>query len=439
MDLLLQDLVLTNIKVLGVINLLIITVAIIHRAYKAVMSEYSARFQEELWPRVQSYLKSASTARHIPTIDLRPNERQHVYDVLLSYSSYYGLDLHEIFDINGFTRERIERLWTRKNAQLLRELAVIKSPQAQDLLFARLSETSGEEAYRVANTLAAVKMNEANQKRLVRTMLKAGINVDRSVEIIAGLNLSAGALMEILYEQEEAWGEKIMLSALALQDELDQDWIVEDVRPYLFHSRDVAVAAINVLGSSGIPYAFDLLRDQYYSNPSWEVRAGIARVMAWIDPYMAIPMLKAIAADQVWWVQFNAMASLLKMGAGGREAILELSMDTRNPVASSLARQVLDRKPVARPRFKPAFSEPARAGEDLEDRTLLLGNGARKAGIPSEEPVKESAGKTTEDGVAKAASEAAGETESKPEAADGEEGGEDNGALQPSGEVRDEQ
>lgn len=371
MEVMLQELVLTNIKVLGVINLLIIAVAMLHRAYKAIMSEHSARFQEELWPRVESYLKSASTARHIPTIDVRPNERQHVFDVLLSYAQYYELDLHEIFDINGFTRERIEKLWTRKNAQLLRELAIMKSPQAQDLLFARLAETSGEEAYRVAYALSASNLNDTARKRLLKTMLKASINVERCVEIIASLDLPAEILLEALYEQESPYGEKIMLSALALRKDLDQDWIVEDVRPYMFHSRDVAMAAIEVLGASGLPYAFDLLRDEYFNNPSWEVRASIARVMVRIEPYYSIPMLEAIAADQAWWVQFNAMAALARMGPEGREAIRALARDSLNPVATSLARQVLDIKP-ARPRFEsPVFSEsrvaapPAQPNADI--------------------------------------------------------------------------
>lgn len=152
-----------------------------------------------------------------------------------------------------------------------------------------------------------------------------------------------------------------MLSALAVSKDLDQSWIVEDVRPYLFHTKDVAIAAIQVLGASDIPYAFDLLHDEYFNNPSWEVRASIARVLARVEPCYSIPLLTTIAADEAWWVQFNAMASLAKMGAAGSEAIRDISRDARNPVAASLARQVLDsRPPIPRPRLAPVFQPELR-------------------------------------------------------------------------------
>lgn len=337
-----QDYVLINLAILGGLNLLIIGIIIIHRLAVSFFSEYSIKQKEKLWPRVEVYLKSASGARHLPTLEMRSSERKYFYQILLSYAEYYKLDIHELFDVNGFTRERIEKLWTRQNARLLKELTLLRSPHAQDLLFARLAETHGEEAYRVANSLAAIEMNEINRKRLIKTMLKADVNVERSIELLSGLGLSVENMIELLYEQDSPNGEKVFLRALSRMEGLDQDWIVDDIRPYLFHGREVCMATVAALGACGTGYALDLLRTEYDNNPSWEVRSNIAGVMNHFEPYLAIPVLKHMINDEAWWVQFNAMAALASMGPEGMEGILDIALEADNPSAVDFAYQVLN-------------------------------------------------------------------------------------------------
>ncbi len=346
---LIQQFVINNILVLGAVNILLGAAALLHRAYKSTYGEYSTRAKEELWPRVEAYLKSASTARHMPTMDLRANERDYVYDILLSYAEYYDLDIHEIFDANGFTRERIEKLWTRKNPQLLRELAIIKSPQAEDLLFARLAETNGEEAYRVARTLAVMELSPNNQKRLMKTVIKAAVNVERCIDLFVPLRMPVEVLMEQLYEQESLRGEKILLRTIALADGLDQEWIVDDIRPYLFHSQEVVIPAVMVLAACGTSGAFELLRSEYYNNLSWEVRSAVAKMMSRFDPYHSVPLLKVMTGDESWWVRFNALASLAEQGMPGEEALFELTYESPDPVLADFADHIINPvQPVAR-------------------------------------------------------------------------------------------
>jgi HEAT repeat protein len=82
------------------------------------------------------------------------------------------------------------------------------------------------------------------------------------------------------------------------------------------------------------------------ADPSWPVRAQAARALGMVEDLGAVPLLRDLLRDQEWWVRLRAGLALMRLGAGGRNRLLEAETGP-HPGARAVAGLVLGLSPQA--------------------------------------------------------------------------------------------
>ncbi len=76
------------------------------------------------------------------------------------------------------------------------------------------------------------------------------------------------------------------------------------------------------------------------ADAAWEVRAQAMRSLGMIADATTLPLVRAALRDTVWWVRLRAGLALMRFGATGRNALLEVQLGA-DPDARDVAKLIL--------------------------------------------------------------------------------------------------
>ncbi len=76
------------------------------------------------------------------------------------------------------------------------------------------------------------------------------------------------------------------------------------------------------------------------ADAAWEVRAQAMRSLGMIADATTLPLVRAALRDTVWWVRLRAGLALMRFGATGRNALLEVELGA-DPDARDVAKLIL--------------------------------------------------------------------------------------------------
>lgn len=342
-----EKFVLTNIYILLLVNSLVLSSIVV---YKLV---YGWR-KKRIAARVQHLLPAVKEEMDRIVQGMEPDcgfllsrwRRRYVYRAMLQVVKDSGQDYHLAFDRLGFTSSIIHTIATRSDYTDLRaiwELSLIKSPLANDILLAQIGAHNVEKAYRAAHVLAGMKLNDEEAGQLVEAVLTSSINRERQVELLNRLKPAFSVLLHCLQVENNEKARTILLLAIKDHPDLPGNLqFLELMRPFLYASIDVSIAAVEVVSTIAGDDAFELVASCLDSCPPWEVRARIARILLRFPGQGATELLKNLSQDESWWVRFNALNSLGKLGQRGLDIILDLALNSKNGETASQAYQMLN-------------------------------------------------------------------------------------------------
>jgi HEAT repeats len=86
--------------------------------------------------------------------------------------------------------------------------------------------------------------------------------------------------------------------------------------------REVRVQSARALGSFPHRESVAALK-QLATDEAWEVRAQAMRSLGMIGDVSTLPLVRAALRDDAWWVRLRAGLALMRLAAGGRNALLD--------------------------------------------------------------------------------------------------------------------
>ncbi len=289
---------------------------------------------------------------------LDQHKRSFIYRLLLTLAEEKGEDYHIIFDEAGFTQEKIIRLSKGPNLETIKELSIIRSPLAYNVLFEMLDSPHSEVSYRAAYALANIELDALQQKEVIETLIHTSIVQDRVIEIIDIINPPMEDYFTLLKQQRNIRGKSILLHFLKnkmknkdttyryLQKKIrtGNTKLIEHVLPFIYDEDEVANSAILVLAETRETEALEIILEKYRITNSDNVKITIARSLYHFLPQKVIPYLRKMIDQETWWVKFHAFESLLKLGPEGYKEITSISMNAENPIQADLAYQMIEGK-----------------------------------------------------------------------------------------------
>lgn len=119
---------------------------------------------------------------------------------------------------------------------------------------------------------------------------------------------------------------------------------------------------------------------RYISDPSWEVRAAVCRLLSFLCLPQAIPHLKRAASDPDWVVRNNAVRALGKLGEQGEDALM-LLLHSKDLFSRDTARTVLEHQGFLDRRVQELHDRDPRISENALQllKTLSLSGGSQLA------------------------------------------------------------
>lgn len=341
-----EHFVVANVYVLLVLNALLVVAIIIYKALHAWKVKRNSAHIQRWLPRVQAEMEKIMQGNEPDRgFLLARRRRRYVYQTMLKVVKETGKDYHQVFDQLGFTASSINRLKSRgdyTDLGVIKELSLIKSPLATDALYDQIGSHNVEKAYRAAYVLGSMEHDETASKRLIQAVLSTRINRQRMTELIERFEPPLNVLLTCLEEENNEDRRVILLLALKKHKNIKEPGLLTIVQPYLYSCIDVSIAAVEVIAAVGDQEAFELLKSLLETNPAWEVRARIARILPCFPPHEAVPLLKVLSEDEAWWVRYNTMNALGKMGQPGLNTILDLALNSGSRETADLAYQMLN-------------------------------------------------------------------------------------------------
>ena len=86
------------------------------------------------------------------------------------------------------------------------------------------------------------------------------------------------------------------------------------------------------------------------ADAAWEVRAQAQRSLGMIADATTLPQVRTGVRDTIWWVRLRAGLALMRFGAAGRNALLEIEVGA-DPAARDVAKLILGLAPQALAEF----------------------------------------------------------------------------------------
>ena len=308
--------------------------------YKLYARKYSNMYNI-MKPIVIEYINNNYLGR-----SLKNNRKKFKYeiimDIMLDYVKENNVNIYEKFEELGYVDYLINKDQKNITLKTIENLSFIKSPRAYNILRKGTKSNNFEIKYMSLYALSLIKLDNSKTERIINKMITSGIMRDRQIEIVNNFNLSIEECLELLEVQSTDMGRVILIRAIINSKEVIKEEHADRLVNYLSEQREVRIAAILALASSKNVKYLDVIIGVYTREPLWEVRAAIAKALINFQGEDIMIPLKTMVYDDQWWVRFNAVEVLARLGDKGVNILIDLSLDLNNEKVSNLAYYMLN-------------------------------------------------------------------------------------------------
>jgi len=230
--------------------------------------------------------------------------------------------------------------WTVRETAAMR-LGILRLPESVPALAPMLLDHRMPVRYTAARSLAMIGSSDAFLA-LVELLAKPDVvDTPRLLEIVhQTLRTDVEPLRRIVEDENTPLASRLLLI------DVIGDWreyrLVDALRGLLSSDEtEIVLRAIKALVRIGDMEILPLIL-QRIDDPSWQVRAIVARAVGSLEFAEAAPLLERLLTDPAFWVRRNVANSLLRLGPVGL-AVLRRAGDLGDSFALDQARYSLER------------------------------------------------------------------------------------------------
>lgn len=339
-----EQFVLGNIYTLIALNVLVITITLLYKIIRDWSKLNKTNKIEKMKPAALEIMQDIKAGeKHMA---LNKKSRLWIFRTMLAIAKETGQDYHEAFDSMGFTRQVMEDIRHKNDYSDLRMIKIlfyIRSPLALPVLIKEISSHNVEKAYRAAYALGVTQLNDEQKAEVIEALLKSHINQERIVELLILLSPDLDMIYNFVQQKSNEKKRVILFKTMSKHPQLlNREEYIDLLQPYLGTSINIDIAVLEVLNVIGGTSVLQVMAEFLKGVPPWEIRARIARFLSDYPPQEAIPLLLRLGSDESWWVRFNSLHSLSKLGQYGLDALLDLATESQHLDTVNMAYQMLN-------------------------------------------------------------------------------------------------
>lgn len=300
------------------------------------------RVYNQLKPSVLGYIEDGSQLINLQDKLTNTYIFRIVLEIMLEYAKENDIEMIDKFEELGCVEYLIRKAQRGVNLDIIRTFGIIKSPKMYGILFSWTDTDDFEEKYMSFYALSLLRIDRKSISNIIDKLIPSDVTRDRKIEIINNFNLSIDEYLAQLSSEKTEQGKVVFLRVIQSRKEITDEIFSDQIVNCLYMGKEVRISAVLTLASSQNIKYLPLLAEIYESEKEWEVRAAIAKSLVSFPPERIIEILKKMIYDEQWWVRFNAVEVLARIGSEGIDLLIDLSLDESNEKVSNLAYYILN-------------------------------------------------------------------------------------------------
>ncbi|WP_350344020.1 HEAT repeat domain-containing protein [Proteinivorax tanatarense] len=299
---------------------------------------------QEMEPSVLAYVqKRRNLSRKLKGKIKDSYYKKIVLDILLDYSQENNKDISHVFEELDYHTYLINKGEKKLTFSIIKKLGITRSFYAYSILTTGTQDKNFEKCYACYYAISQLNLNQEQKEKVLNSLVYSNIQRDRITEIVENLKFTTEQLVALLEEQTTELGKVVLIRSLKSSSNIKGYVKNFRIGNYLYdESMEVRIATINTLAFIGDPVFLPSLRRLYFKDKAWQVRAAIAKVMHRFSHSEAIGISTDMVNDKWWWVKFNAIEGLSRMGVEGVEALVDVSLTSSDKQSANLAYYILN-------------------------------------------------------------------------------------------------
>ncbi|WP_353893636.1 HEAT repeat domain-containing protein [Proteinivorax hydrogeniformans] len=332
------------IAILSIVNIAILFFTFFISIKEKIKQNRYAKVYSEMEPYVLAYIENSGKTLGGLKPKLKNRFGQEVVlDILLNYSQEQGEDISYLIEKLDYHSYLINKGKRNLTFSVIKKLGMTGSIHAYPLLVLGTKDKNFDKRYACYYAISKLNLSLEQKEEFLGSVTESGIQRDRITEMVDNLSLSTDQMVEILEEQSTEIGKVVLIRGLKNASDIKGYKKSKKLMKYLYDdSMEVRIATVNTLAHLGDLSFLPSLKELYFKEEMWQVRSAIAKAMYRFSHSDVIYILKDMANDNWWWVRFNAVEALARMGVEGVEALVDISLKSSNKKSANLAYYILN-------------------------------------------------------------------------------------------------
>lgn len=317
--------ILINIYILIVVDILLIICVyfiLIRSKYREQVYEID---KQKLRTVVQRFIEIGDNEAQIKSLLKTEWNQNLIIDIMIEYSNDTGVNISKKFSCLELDETMIDRLTTKLDMGYLRKLVFMESDKAYSFLMKTALDEDFNFSYLAFIGLSMIELPQEEKESAIQQLIDAMIARNRKIEVISRFQSSFEEWFDMLEKQTSIDGKVIFLNCIGTSDEVKNSMYSDRLIKFLYDEKEVRVAAVFAICSTGNEKYLDILSDLYDSEEEWEVRVSMAKGLSYFSYDSVSKLFAKMTRDSEWWVRYDAIKSVVKMGDKGIFELIELS------------------------------------------------------------------------------------------------------------------
>ena len=318
--------------ILNIYLLIVVDVFLLVSIYYVIMKDLKKEYKRKkqtliIKPRVLDYIENEDMLYDVKKLIHSHFIKNIVIDIMLDYSQENDKNISNKFSQLELDRTLINRLQSKVDLESLRKLSFMRSETAYPILLQLALSDDLDVSHMSFIGLSLIDLTWEKKETIIKELVICDMEADRKIELLGRFELALEKWLELLEKEETAEGKVIFIKNITQKDEIRNQKVADRLFKFLKDEKEVRIAAVLALCSSKNEKFIDDLVDVYEKEESWEIRVAVAKGISNFNYERVKHILLKMTKDSEWWVRYNAIKSIVSMGAEGVFTLIDLSLD----------------------------------------------------------------------------------------------------------------
>lgn len=303
----------------GIVGLILINLTIVFSTVAInQLDHYNDKVYQKTYRQIEPIIAASiddpiQLVRKLELVKTRV-EKKAVFDSLMNYvqDSTTSKNSVNVLEKLGFIDKLISEASKKLSLRHIQLFSQLRYNKVVPLLMKGTESKNFEISYNSFYALSFFTMSQKELSIYVSALLKTSIIRDRKVDMLNHLHIDVKKLLYFL--AEFTMDEQKVILLLVLKNRLKKQDVIlaNQLLPYLDGEKEIRIATIQVLTSSGNENYFSHLKELYEKESDWQVRAVLSKNLPDLHAPEEQNLLIEMLNDENWWVRHNAITTLKK-------------------------------------------------------------------------------------------------------------------------------